>query len=144
MYVIWVRWRLLPYLTSFQQRCSCDGLAFFYIMIGRNVSNSSWRNEMKSHDGKGNCGAQIKETLSGRAGCCHSSARLRARARSRQALASTPIYYSGALPVSPQPKCPWQKQKSPRRLRLRLLLRFTSRSLFCFILRSVLWCFSHI
>lgn len=58
---------------------------------------------------------------------------------------------------SPQPKCPWQKQKqkSPwrftraqgtlllRRLLLRLL-RLSSRSLFCFILRPVLWCLSHI
>lgn len=117
-------------------------VCFFHIMIGRNVSCSGWKNEMKSHDGTGNCGAQIKETLAGRAGCCHSSARLSAPARSRQALASTPIYYSGALLVSPQPKCQWQKQKSPQRFTraqrtLLLLLRSTSRSLFCFILRSV-------
>lgn len=147
MSVIRVRWLLLPHLTTFQQWRSCDEFAFFTLWSVEMLAVADEINETKSHDGKGNCGAQIKETLAGRAGCRHSSARLSAPARSRQALASTPIYYSGALLVSPQPKCQWQKQKSPQRftraqrtlpLLPLLLLRSTSRSRFCFILRSVL------
>lgn len=115
-------------------------VCFFHIITGRNVCYSRWKNEMKRRDGKGNQGAQIKE-----AGCCHSSDRLNAPARSHQAnlLLRNPAGFASAQMSLTKAEKPLRELRKTLLLLL-LLLRLTSWTLFCFILRSVLWCCGHI